>query len=270
MCRQFVGWDRPVASMPMQEIVVALAEQQTELAGLLADLDDDGWARPSACEGWSVADVVLHLAQTNEMAIGSARGDLAAAMARLTEGVPPTAGDIDHGAALMVAHQRGAPAIEVHERWARSCAELRAALLERSPGDRLVWVAGELAARTLATTRLAETWIHTGDVAAGLGVTLEPADRLWHIARLAWRTIPYAFERAGQPPPDPVAFELVAPSGATWMFRPDGDDTVATTIRGPGHDLCLVASRRFDPSATTLVADGPDGEAVLALIRTWA
>ena len=43
--------------------------------GLLAELDDDGWARPSACEGWSVADVVLHLAQTNEMAIGSARGD---------------------------------------------------------------------------------------------------------------------------------------------------------------------------------------------------
>lgn len=254
----------------MDEIVVALAEQQAELAELLAELDDDGWARPSACEGWSVGDVVLHLAQTNEMAIGSARGDLAAAMARLTEGVPPTAGDIDDGAALMVAHQRGGPAIEVHERWARSCAELRAALLERSPGDRLVWVAGELAARTLATTRLAETWIHTGDVAAALGVELEPADRLWHVARVAWRTIPYAFERAGQPQPGPVAFELVAPSGAEWSFRPDGDALAPTTIRGPGHDLCLVASRRVPPSETALEAEGPDGDAVLALIRTWA
>jgi len=254
----------------MHEVMAALAEQQTELAGLLADLDDDGWARPSACEGWSVADVVLHLAQTNEMAIGSARGNLAAAMARLTEGVPPTVGDIDAGAASMVAHQRGAPASEVHERWARSRAELHAALLERSPGDRLAWVAGDLAARTLATTRLAETWIHSGDVAAGLGVELVPADRLWHVARLAWRTIRYAFERAGQPTPGPVAFELVAPSGADWMFRPDGEVPVLTTVRGPGYDLCLIASRRVAPSATTLVADGPDGDAVLALIRTWA
>ena len=76
------------------------------------------------------------------------------------------------------------------------------------PGDRLQWVAGDVAARTLATTRLAETWIHAGDVAAGLGVELEPTDRLWHIARLAWRTIPYAFQRAGAEPPGPVAFRL--------------------------------------------------------------
>jgi uncharacterized protein (TIGR03083 family) len=50
--------------------IEALAEQQAELSGLLADIDDSGWHRPSRCEGWDVADVVLHLAQTNEMAIG--------------------------------------------------------------------------------------------------------------------------------------------------------------------------------------------------------
>lgn len=251
----------------MREVVAALAEQQAELAGLLAELDRDGWVRPSACEGWSVSDVVLHLAQTNEMAIGSARDDLATVMDRLTDGNPPTT-DVDDGADLMVAKERSASSEAIHGRWAQSCAELRSALLERSPGDRLLWVAGELAARTLGTTRLAETWIHTGDVASGLGVELEPADRLWHIARLAWRTIPYAFERAGEPQPGPVAFELVAPSGAAWTFRPDGE--VPTVIRGPGHDLCRVASRRVDPSETSLRAEGPDGDSVLALIRTWA
>jgi hypothetical protein len=46
-------------------------------------------------------------------------------------------------------------------------------------------VPGELSARTLATTRLAETWIHAGDVAGALGVTLPPTDRLRPIARLA-------------------------------------------------------------------------------------
>jgi uncharacterized protein (TIGR03084 family) len=251
----------------VEEIVTALAEQQDELAALLAELDDARWARPSACEGWSVADVVLHLAQTNEMAIGSARGDFAGAMARLTEGVPSTARDIDDGAALMVAVQRGAPPSALHERWSRSCTELRAALLACDPRDRVTWVAGELAARTLGTTRLAETWIHTGDVADGLGVTLPPADRLWHVARLAWRTIPYAFERAGEPAPGPVAFDLVAPSGAAWSF---GEDGAPTTIHGPGVDLCRVASRRVAPAATALSAEGPDGESVLRLIRTWA
>jgi len=251
----------------VEQIVAALAEQQEELAALLAGLDEPGWAQPSACEGWSVADVVLHLAQTNEMAIGSARDDFHGAMARLVDSVRPTATNVDDGAALMVAAQRGGPPVAVHERWARSCEVLRAALLARAPGDRLTWVAGEMAARTLGTTRLAETWIHTGDAAAGLGVALEPADRLWHIARLAWRTIPYAFDRAGEPHPGPVAFELVAPSGAEWSF---GEPSAPTVIRGPGHDLCQVASRRVPVSDTALTWDGPDAESILALIRTWA
>ncbi len=250
----------------MQEIVAALGEQQAELAGLLDGLGDDGWALPSACAGWSVADVVLHLAQTNEMAIGSARDNFAEVTARLYEGLTP-AGDVDDGAAQMVARDRDATPRQIHERWLRSCDDLRADLLARSPADRLDWVVGKMAARTLATTRLAETWIHTGDVAPALGVTPAPTDRLWHVARLAWRTIPYAFGRAGQLAPGPVDLALIAPSGAVWTF---GDGDAPTTIRGPGHDLCWVASRRVDPADTALVAEGPDGAAVLALIRTWA
>lgn len=250
----------------MEEIVSALAEQQDELAGLLADLDADGWARPSACAGWSVADVVLHLAQTNEMAVGSARGDLPAVMHRLAEGLPP-ARDVDDGADQMVAKERHLGPAAIHERWQRSGADLRAALLDCQPGDRLLWMVGDLAARTLGTTRLAETWIHTGDVATGLGVELEPADRLRHIARLAWRTIPYAFTKEGLPPPGPVTFELTAPSGAEWTF---GEPSAPTVIRGPGYDLCRVASRRVSPSDTALTAEGPDADAVLSLVRTWA
>ncbi len=145
---------------------------------------------------------------------------------------------------------------------------MQAALLARLPADRVTWIVGDMAARTLATTRLAETWIHTGDVADGLGIDLAPTDRLWHIARLAWRTLPYAFDRAGHPPPGPVAFELTAPSGAAWSFAPDTPP--ATVVRGSGVELCQVASRRVEPSATGLVAEGPDGDAVLALVRTWA
>ncbi|MCA1681723.1 MAG: maleylpyruvate isomerase N-terminal domain-containing protein [Actinobacteria bacterium] len=45
----------------MEAVVAALDEQQAELEGLLAGLDDLAWTRPSRCPGWSVADVLLHV-----------------------------------------------------------------------------------------------------------------------------------------------------------------------------------------------------------------
>jgi hypothetical protein len=41
-------------------------------------------------------------------------------------------------------------------------------------------------------------------------------------------------------------------------------------IRGDVLDLCLVAGRRRAPAETGLVSEGPDAEAVLALVRTYA
>jgi uncharacterized protein (TIGR03084 family) len=247
--------------------ITALTEQQAELSDLLAPLDDEDWSRPSRCEGWSLADVVLHLAQTNEMAIGSAQGRFTEALATLTEGVQ-AAGNVDDGADLMVRHQRGAPPSEVRARWQQSADGLRAALDEADPHQRVDWVAGQLTARTLTVTRLAETWIHTGDVAEALDVEPAPAERLRHIARLAWRTLPYAFSRAERALTGPVAFELVGPSGTAWTFVPD--DEPVTTIRGDGVELCLVAARRVDPAETGLSGEGPDADAVLELVRTYA
>lgn len=259
-----------------------LVAQQAELAGLLASLDDDGWARPSRCAGWSIADVVLHIAQTNEMAIASCDGrfddHLAAA---LTGSVAPgdaataeSVGAVEDGAGALVAAERGAPGPAVADRWRRS-AEAQVAGFRDVPADaRLRWVAGELAARTLCTTRLTECWVHTYDVAFGLDVALAPTDRLRHVARLAWRTLPYAFAGAGAALDGPVVFDLTAPSGDRWVFggdvAPAADDAGTTTISGPALDLCLVAGQRLDPSQTALVGTGPLADDVLRLVRTFA
>jgi uncharacterized protein (TIGR03084 family) len=133
---------------------------------------------------------------------------------------------------------------------------------------RVQWVAGQLSARTLATTRLAETWIHTGDIADALGVDLVPTDRLKLIARLAWRTLPYAFSSTGRTMSGQVELRLTGPTGELWEFTPDGP--AATIISGSAMELCEVAARRLDPADTNLVAEGPDGENVLAVIRTYA
>lgn len=253
----------------MDGIVDALEAQQAELSGLVAGLDDAGWGAPTPCEGWDVADVVLHLVQTNRMAVGSLDGRLQGVMDELLAGAPPSgAATIDDGAAAMVDLHRGEPGDRVGAAWVAEAAGLVARFRAADPSARVTWVAGTLAVRTLATTRLAETWIHSGDVAAALGVHLDPTARLEPIARLAWRTLPYAFARAGRPAPGPVAFHLVGPGGEGWSFEPD--EPAATTVAGPAADLCAVAARRLDPADAALSADGPDAAAVLELVRTYA
>jgi uncharacterized protein (TIGR03084 family) len=253
--------------------VTALVDEQHALDDHLDGLDDRGWEAPSRCAGWSVSDVVLHLAQTNEMAVASLEGTMPQFLERMAEGLPPAA-DVDAGAAAMVERERGAPPAEVRARWDASVAALRDGFAATDLGARVTWVVGELSVRTLATTRLAETWIHGGDVAVASGPLPAPTDRLWHIARLAWRTVPYAFARAGRPAPGPVVFDLVGPGGAAWRFGADagdaGGDGPVTTVRGDAVDLCLVAGQRADAADTGLVAEGPDGPEVLALVRTFA
>jgi uncharacterized protein (TIGR03084 family) len=251
----------------VQAILNALAEQHAQLATLLDPLDDAGWRRPTRCEGWSVADVVLHLAQTDELALASAQDRFAESLDVLAGGLTGQA-TVDDGAAALVARERGMPNSALLERWRTAAGSLRDALAAGDPRRRVTWVAGQLSTKTLATTRLAECWIHTGDVAEAIGIVQEPTDRLVHVARLAWRTLPYAFQRDGREMSGPVAFDLRAPSGARWQFVPDVQP--ATIIDGLGADLCLVAARRVTAEATSLRGTGPDTRAVLELVRTYA
>ncbi len=251
----------------MDEILRDLSAQHRELHAYLEPLDDAAWRLPSPCDGWDVADVVLHLHQTDNLGIASLRGDLTSDVEAFIRG---GAGEeaVDQAAALSVEQGRGAPGRAVLGLWADSAAQLLVEFGLVDPSARLQWVVGHLSARTLAATRLAECWIHTTDVAAALGVELAPTNRLRQIARLAWRTVPYAFERAGRTQSGPVAFDLVGPDGERWVF---GTDTKPlTVVTGSAHELCLLAGRRRVPEETALVATGPDAAAALALVRTYA
>ena len=96
----------------------------------------------------------------------------------------------------------------------------------------------------------------------------ETTDRLEHIARLAWRTLPYAFARDGRELAGPVAFDLRAPSGARWQFVPDTEPT--TVIEGAGAESLSRRCASRGPDDTSLRGDGPDARAVLELVRTYA
>ncbi len=251
----------------MDPALEALADQHAETADLIHGLTDDDADSATRCPGWSVTDVLLHLAQSDELAIASLMGALGDAAIDGASGWVQGQ-SVDETVSAMVNRDRGAPFADVVQRWTVNASRLREVLATMDLSVRVQWVAGELSARTLATTRLAETWIHTGDIADAVGIDLAPTDRLRLIARLAWRTLPYAFSTNGRTMSGPVELRLTGPSGELWEFTPD--TPAATIISGSALELCEVAARRLDPTDTTLVGQGPDGDNALAVIRTYA
>lgn len=239
----------------------ALEDQEERLDAILGSLDDSQWDVPSLCPGWSVRDVVLHLAQTEEAVLASIEGRDAAFPVH--EGASTIDEVVEH---WVRAERETTP--DVRDRWDVARRAALKSLRECDPDRPLSWAAAPLKARTLATTRLSEHWIHTLDIADPLGIEHPDTERLDHIAWLAWRTIPYAFMRAGRGEPPSVRAELTGTDGASLTF---GDADAACTIQGPVGEFCRVAARRLAPQeATKLEATGDRADEVLELVRTYA
>lgn len=239
------------------EILDDLAAEQDALERILASLEEDAWSSPSAAPGWTVADVVLHLAQTEEAVVAAATGD-AMDWRRLGSTVEAAM------EVLVRAEQAPGPAVLVRWRLARRAA--LDALRVADPRRPLSWVATPLTPRTLATTRLAEHWAHALDITGPLGIAYPDTHRLRHVAWLGHSTLPYAFAQAGQEPQQ-VYCELAAPEGERWQF---GSPAAASSIVGPAGAFCRVGARRLSPESSGLVARGPHGPVALRLLRNYA
>lgn len=235
-----------------------LEAEQDRLEGILGGLEPAQWGSASGAAGWSVADVVLHLAQSDEGVTATISGG----------GLRMGAGGetVDTRAEEMVRAERGAPA-EVFARWRRDRAAALAALRGADPQQPYQWVTGPVKAATLATTRLAEHWAHGLDITEPLGVDFPDTERLRHIAWLAHRTLPYALSLGGEQP-FPVRCELTSPDGAeVWQFGPADAES---SISGAAGEFCRVGAQRLDPAQSALQASGPHGATALRLLRTYA
>src|SRR6266536_1319784 len=132
--------------MTPPDVIEDLVAEQDHIEALLTKLSPAEWLTPSAAAGWTIADVVLHLAQTEEvvsMTLGAG---------------PPTARWGDYGSTVdeamdaMVRSQRAEPA-EVFERWRAARRASVAALRAADPRQPVQWVAAPLKPPALATTR---------------------------------------------------------------------------------------------------------------------
>jgi uncharacterized protein (TIGR03084 family) len=236
-----------------------LAAEQDRLEEILAGLDEAQWNSPSGADGWTVADVVLHLAQSEEGVVASVSGTGA--------DIRPEPGrTVDEAMDHLVRAQRTSPG-EVFQRWREARRASVEALRGADPGQPLTWVAAPLKPATLATTRLAEHWAHGLDITGPLGIAFPDTDRLRNVAWLAHRTLPYALALTAEQA-HPVSCELTAPDGGQmWRFGPADAES---TISGPAGAFCRVAAQRLDPADSGLHNTGPYGARALTVLRTYA
>jgi uncharacterized protein (TIGR03084 family) len=247
-----------------------LAAEQDRLEAILDGLTEEQWLSPSAAAGWTIADTVLHLAQTEEGVVATAGADAGRRdwrfPRRLRSGTTWQSGSsVDDAMGAMVEAERTAPA-EIFERWRTARRAALAALRQADPKQPLRWVAAALKPPTLATTRLAEHWAHGLDIAGPLGVDFPDTARLRHIAWLGHSTLPYAFALAGQEPVT-VYCELTGPDGDLWRYGPPDADS---RITGSAGAFCRVGAQRLAAEESGLATDGPHAMAALRLLRNYA
>jgi uncharacterized protein (TIGR03084 family) len=240
------------------DIFSELEAEHEHLSSVLSGLTAEQWATESSCPGWTVADVVLHLAQTEE-AIPASAGAAGEPMWR-DDGTT-----VDAMVAAQVSAQRGDP-FETFARWERARRAAVETLRAVDPQRRLTWAAAPLKPSTLATTRIAEHWAHALDITTPLGIPYSDTDRLRHIAWLGHSTLPYAFGLEGLEA-QPVRAELVGPDGDRWTFGPEGAPNRITGLAG---EWCRVGARRLTAAETSLVASGPRAADVLRVLRNYA
>jgi uncharacterized protein (TIGR03084 family) len=247
----------PQAMTAFDVVLSDLAAEYDGLLTILSALTTEQWHHPSLAPGWSVRDVVVHLA--------SSEAGVATTLAHATTEWHVRDRPLDHAMDDAVRADSSTPADVLH-RWVDAAQASLRALRSADPTKTYRWAAAPLKPQTLATTRLAEHWAHGLDVTVPLGIEFPDTDRLRHIAWLGHATIPYALRLAGIEP-FPVRAELSAPSGARWSFGPE---SAAARITGPAAAWCRVGARRVTASDSGLSCEGPGAATALEHLRNYA
>lgn len=243
----------------MHEILADLVAEQQALDQYLQTLREREWKTPTPPGGWDVRDQVSHLASTDDFAYSALEGD----KARFRD---IGDGDVDAFNQIGVESGRNLRPQEVIEWWRATRARMVDSLSRKDPSERIAWLVGSMSAKSFATARLTETWAHGLDVHHAFDDEPKDTPRLRHVAWLGWKTLQYAFEKAGEEYSEPIRLELVGPNFERWVIGPD--DT-AQVVRGAAGEWCRVAVRRLAGDDTSLKTEGEVAATALSVARTY-
>ncbi len=247
----------------LETVLADLAAEGDRLEATVAPLPESSWRLPTPAAGWDVATQVAHLAWTDQAATAAAT-DKQAWDALVLEALA----DPDHSVDKAALAGGAVPPADLLARWRAGRATLSRTLRELPPGHKVPWYGPPMSATSMATARLMETWAHSLDVYAALGVEPEVTDRIRHIAHLGVRTRNFSFAVRGEPAPvDEFAVTLTAPSGDVWTWGPEG---ASQSVTGPAYDFCLLVTQRVHRADTSLVAVGADADRWLDIAQCFA
>ena len=248
---------------PSQRVAI-LRREVADFKERLGDLPPGAWGQPSACAGWTVAEVLGHLAG-QDFALRVSRG--IAGDYSPPPGSPP-ASQHDEDAFAQAIFER---AFATREREGQELAatlrrrlEETVAVFESVPADNwdalCYWPPGPEPARVMLDMRISELSMHAWDIFSGL----DPEYRLSPAAvAVLTDTIPRAVRRAfraepGLTEPQRFRFELTEPVAAAYdllfsregaaLERAAGEDA-AVTFRCDGETYVMVMYGRLEPAA---------------------
>jgi uncharacterized protein (TIGR03084 family) len=243
----------------VREILSDLVAEQQYLDQFLQRISLRDWDKPTRAPGWTIRDTISHLADSEELAASVITGE-DEALARYR-----TTSDLDGLRQEAVEKGRGMRPQDVIEWWRGGRAKVVEPLSHMDPTQRLEWIAGSVSARTLATSRLMETWAHGLDIYDAMEAEVEDTPRIRHICWLGWKTLPYAFKMAGEDFA-PVRVEVIGPGYAKWVYGPDDTDNL---IKGSASDWARLVVARMSFADTRLKVTGDTAQIAVEVARAY-
>ncbi|WP_169797311.1 maleylpyruvate isomerase family mycothiol-dependent enzyme [Janibacter limosus] len=250
-------------------------ETSQDLLAVLRELTDDDWARP-ALPGWSVQDVLAHLAHLESEAAEmpqpeGGRIDIAG------EGNRPMPRDITE---VGVVARRGRSAAELLEELETACVRRREVLADldisdlKAPAPGLV---GELGwdLDTWLRNRPIDLWVHEQDIRVATGSPVVTASAgAAHVAALMTRVFPISLRRL--PSGTAVVAHITGPQGRVLAGRVGEDGRAAPFDPSEGSDVTLemddvtwlrLTGGRITPDEAQVGISGDEGTAAIVLGR---
>ncbi|MGA4844000.1 maleylpyruvate isomerase family mycothiol-dependent enzyme [Streptomyces sp. G45] len=252
---------RPPAPRDVPAHVRPYTDHVATLDAVLRDLGGAEWRAPTV-EGWSVAQLVAHLAATDSLLTGALDATARGPLDLPGTTVPARTRSYTDWAARQppeaVRAAWRAQADALHGVLVRGADEAAGAGSAHAPEDRLSFAGGPpLAVADHTTGRAFETWIHTRDIALATGRRLPPpaARNLTRMCALGVRLLPLALRMRGTPLGERVLrVDLSGRGGGTWLVGEAGEEAPS---RPPDAGLalgsvefCLLVGGRLDPAET--------------------
>lgn len=153
-----------------------LDAEAARLDGYLGSLSGDAWARPSECAGWSVRDVLAHLAGNERYHRACLDGEVAAFRRELAEA------GLDNRDAFNdreVRDRRGRPVAAVLAEWRDGNGHTRSLLRGRDPGGTVATLTGPYPVPLYAFHLASGLATHADDVHVPVAGADEPGRTHW-------------------------------------------------------------------------------------------